>query len=120
MPPRDPAAVLPLGTDVCLVLLALGTDTRHGYGILREIEARTDGAVVPQTGALYRTLKHLLADGLIEEAERPRDAATDDDRRRYYRLTSFGRAVLEAEVARMARLVRAARLTMAGKRPRLA
>jgi DNA-binding PadR family transcriptional regulator len=101
------------------VLLALSTRALHGYGILRDVEVRSEGRVVLQTGALYRTLRHLLDDGLIEECPRPADAERDDERRRYYRPTALGRAVLDAEVQRMARLVRAARLTAEGKRPRL-
>ena len=87
---------------------------------MRDVEERSDGAVVLQTGALYRTLKRLLADRLVDECAAPADAAGDDPRRRYYRLSPLGARVLDAEVDRMARLVRAARLTAAGKRPRLA
>jgi DNA-binding PadR family transcriptional regulator len=116
----DPEDYLPLKTDALCILLALSARPLHGYGIMRDVEARSEGRVVLQTGALYRTLRRLLNDRFIEECGRPPDAASDDERRRYYRPTTFGRAVLEAEVARMARLVRAARLTADGKRPRLA
>ena len=117
--PRDPDDFFPLKTDTLYVLLALSAAPQHGYGILRDVEARSGGRVVLQTGALYRTLRRLLNDGFIEECDRPAGSASDDERRRYYRPTPFGRAVLDAEVARMARLVRAARLTAGGKRPRL-
>lgn len=121
VPPRrpDPADYLPLAPDALFILLALAADPRHGYGIIRDVEARSDGRVVLQTGALYRMLRRLLNDGFIEECPRPAGAASDDERRRYYALTGFGRAVLDAEATRMARLVRAARLTAVGKRPRL-
>jgi DNA-binding PadR family transcriptional regulator len=110
---------LPLATDTLLILLALAATPLHGYGIIRDVEARSDGETLLQTGALYRTLRRLLRDALIEECEAPAGEG-DDPRRRFYRPTRLGRAVVEAEVARMARLVRAARLTEAGKRPRLA
>jgi DNA-binding PadR family transcriptional regulator len=116
----DPADFLPLKPDVLLILLALAARPLHGYGIIRDVRDRSDGQVVLQTGALYRTLRRLLDDRLIEECAQPADAASDDERRRYYQPTPLGRAVVEAEVERMARLVRAARLTAEGKKPRLA
>jgi DNA-binding PadR family transcriptional regulator len=118
--PDDPRAFLPLKHDVLMILLALGGGPRHGYGIMRDVEDRSDGEVVLQAGALYRTLKRLLGDGLVEECGAPPDVRDDDARRRYYRLTTLGGRVLDAEVERMDRLVRAARLTATGKRPRLA
>ena len=121
MPTRrqDPADFLPLASDALLILLALASKPLHGYGIIGDVNERSEGQVVLQTGALYRTLRRLLADHFIEECARPADAESDDERRRYYALTAFGRDVMDAEVARMARLVRAARLVAAGKRPRL-
>jgi DNA-binding PadR family transcriptional regulator len=116
----DPADFLPLKSDVLLIMLALASRPLHGYGIIRDVEVRSDGEVLLQTGALYRTLRRLLSDRFIEECDRPADETVTDDRRRYYRLTRLGQQVLEAEVARMSRLVRAARLTADGKRPRLA
>jgi len=110
---------LPLKSDVLLILLALATRPLHGYGIIRDVEERTEGEVVLQTGALYRTLRRLLADGLIEECAPPPTAERDDERRRYYRPSALGERVLSADVERMSRLVRAARLTTDGKRPRL-
>ncbi|HEX5436435.1 MAG TPA: helix-turn-helix transcriptional regulator [Gemmatimonadaceae bacterium] len=121
MPPsQSPAALLPLSRDALVILLALGDQPRHGYGIMRDVEARSQGEVILQTGALYRALKRLLAEGLIEECHAPSEADSADARRRYYRRTRFGAAVLDAEVERMARLVRAARRAAVGKRPRLA
>lgn len=115
----DPAEFLPLKRDAMFIVLALAAHPLHGYGIIRDVERRSEGDVVLQTGALYRTLRRLLKDGVIEECARPADAVGEDERRRYYQPTVFGRAVLAAEVDRMARLVRAARLTADGKRPRL-
>jgi DNA-binding PadR family transcriptional regulator len=120
MAPRSPADLLPLKSDVLLILLAVATAPLHGYGIMREVEERSGGEVVLQTGALYRLLRRMLDEHLLEECPRPDDAVSTDERRRYYQPTAFGRQVMEAEVERMARLVRAARLTARGKRPRLA
>ncbi|MES2522568.1 MAG: helix-turn-helix transcriptional regulator [Gemmatimonadota bacterium] len=108
---------LPLKTDAMLVLLVLEAKPRHGYGIVRDVARRTDGETVIQTGALYRLLKRLLKDGLIEEVIYD-DA--DEERRRYYRTTRLGGAVLSAEVERMARLVREARNRSTHRKPRLA
>ena len=109
---------LPLPNDALFILLALASRPLHGYGIIRDVEDRSAGETVLQTGALYRMLRRLLRDDLIEECDAP--AGEDGDpRRRCYRLTRRGRLVLDADVERMARLVRAARLTEAGKRPKL-
>ena len=91
------------------VLLALARGERHGYGIMREVEAISDGATRLGPGTLYRTLRELLDAGLIAESgERP-DPAHDDERRRYYRLTDLGRRAAQAETRRLARLVEVAR-----------
>jgi DNA-binding PadR family transcriptional regulator len=116
----DPESFLPLKPDTVLVLLALASQPLHGYGIIQDVAERSSGGVRLQTGALYRLLRTLLLDGLVRETDRPRGAMGDDDRRRYYALTALGDAVLTAEVERMARLVRAARLVAQGKRPQLA
>ena len=114
-----PESFLPLSTDALLILLAIAAGPLHGYGIIRDVEARSDGATVLQTGALYRLLRRLLRDALIEVSDAP-PGAGGDPRRRFYRLTRLGRGVVDAEAVRMSRLVRAARLASAGKRPRLA
>lgn len=91
------------------ILLALADEERHGYGIMLEVAQRTQGAVRLNSGTLYRSIKQLLAAGLIaESAERP-DPALDDERRRYYRLTAAGRAAAEVEATRLERLVGLAR-----------
>lgn len=117
---RQPDSFLPLKNDALLIMLAVANEPRHGYGIIRDVEARSDGEIVLQTGALYRWIKRLVADGLIDETSEPVGAESPDERRRYYTLTPLGHAVMTAEVERMAKLVRAARLTVAGKKPRLA
>ncbi|MBV9257707.1 MAG: helix-turn-helix transcriptional regulator [Ktedonobacteraceae bacterium] len=105
---RDPEALLPLTPAVFHILLALADTERHGYGIMQEITLRTDGKVRMGPGTLYGSIKRMLAEGLIEElGERP-DPALDDERRRYYRLTSFGLRVAQAEARRLAQLVNVA------------
>jgi DNA-binding PadR family transcriptional regulator len=91
------------------ILLALADDERHGYGIMQEIAARTEGEVTLGPGTLYGTIKRLLADGLIEESGERRDPKIDDERRRYYRLTTQGRRAASAEARRLAQLVRVSR-----------
>jgi len=115
----DPTDCLPLPNDALFIMLALAAEPQHGYGIIRDVEARSDGQVILQTGALYRMLRRLLRDDCIVDCARPAGVESEDDRRRYYALTPFGRQVLDAEVARMSRLVRAARLTSSGRKPRL-
>ena len=106
----DAAAAGPALTPAAFhILLALAAGERHGYGIMREVEALTDGRVRLGPGTLYRTLQRLLADGLIAESEERPDPALDDERRRYYRLTARGGRLAAAEAERLARLVDVAR-----------
>jgi DNA-binding PadR family transcriptional regulator len=96
------------------ILLSLADgDDRHGYAILQDIAARSDGAVVARPGTLYRAVSRLLQTGLIEEVDAAprskRAGGSVDERRRYYSLTQAGRRVAEAEAQRLARQVRAAR-----------
>ncbi len=105
---REPETFLPLTPAVFHILLSLADSERHGYGIMQEVAGRTDGAMRMGPGTLYGTIKRLLADGLIEASgERP-DPELDDERRRYYRLTDFGRRVLQVEAKRLEQLVRVA------------
>lgn len=107
--PRTPASLLPLKTNWFHVLLSLADRQQHGYGIMQEVLGRTDGRVRLWPATLYGSLKRLLDEDLIEEsADRP-DAGTDDLRRKYYRLSAFGRQVLAAEIARLENLLKAAR-----------
>ena len=101
--------LLPLPTATFHILLALAEDDRHGYAIIQDVAARTDGAVTLSAGTLYRSIQRMLNQGLIEElSERPAPEL-DDERRRYYRLTAFGRKVAAAETSRLASLLRLAR-----------
>jgi DNA-binding PadR family transcriptional regulator len=107
---QDPVEGLtPLTPAVFHILLALSDGERHGYGIMREIEARTGGAVRMGPGTLYGSIKRMLADGLIVETDERPDPALDDQRRRYYRITYRGERAAQAEAARLERLVGIAR-----------
>lgn len=105
----DPEALLPLTPAVFHILLALVDRERHGYGIMQEISARTDGKMKMGPGTLYGSIKRMQADGLIEESGMRPDPALDDERRRYYRLTPFGLKVTQAEAQRLEQLVNVAR-----------
>ncbi len=105
----DPEERLPLTPAVFHVLLALADGERHGYAIMREVAESTDHQVNMGPGTLYGTIKRLLEAGLIEESDRRPDADTDDERRRYYRLTGVGQRVAEAEARRYNELAKLAR-----------
>ena len=107
-PIRDPDAQLPLTPPVYHILLALADGSRHGYAIMKEVEAGSGGRVMLSTGTLYAAIKRLLEGGLIEETDDRPSAEEDDQRRRYYVLTRFGRQVARAETHRMADLITAA------------
>jgi len=96
---------LPLKPRVLLMLLALLEDQRHGYALKEDIAARSGGRVLLGPGTLYRTIRDLLRDGLIEETESDLDPADDDERRRYYRISDLGRSVVAAEARRLESLV---------------
>lgn len=100
---------LPLTPVTLNLLLALADEERHGYGIMLEVSDRTEGKMRMGPGTLYSSIKRLLEGGLIEESEKRPAPESDDERRRYYRLTDFGRRVLAAEVERLESTVRAAR-----------
>jgi DNA-binding PadR family transcriptional regulator len=106
---RDPRDLLPLTPAVVHILLSLADEERHGYGIMREVEGRTGGTARMGPGTLYGSIKRMLGDGLIEESEERPDPELDDSRRRYYRITDFGRRVAGAEAARLESLVSCAR-----------
>lgn len=103
-----PEGFLPLPTATVHILVALAPGEKHGYAIMRDVETVSDGAVRMGPGTLYGSVKRMLADGLIEEADARPDPELDDQRRRYYRLTGLGERVLAAELARLEALVRRA------------
>jgi len=105
---RSPESMLPLTPAVFHILLALADGERHGYGIMQEVAARTDGTMRMGPGTLYGSIKRMLADGLIEASDERPDPELDDERRRYYRLTNFGQRVAHAEARRLEQVVRIA------------
>lgn len=97
----DPESLLPLTPGMFQVLIALADGEKHGYAIIKEVARRTAGEVALSAGTLYTIIRRFEQEGVLEEsAERP-DAALDDERRRYYRVTDFGRDVARAEARRM-------------------
>jgi DNA-binding PadR family transcriptional regulator len=119
----DPRDLLPLTPVVLHILLALADGRResedgfgrHGYAVAQEVEEMTEGQIRMGPGTLYGSIQRMLTSDLIEEVARTKSSARsqpagdDDERRRYYRLTAFGRRVLELELARLARVVVLAR-----------
>ena len=114
---REPREMLPLTPAVLNILLALADGERHGYGIMQEVEARTEGETRLGPGTLYGSIKRMLADGLIEESDERPDPGMDDQRRRYYRITGFGQKVAGAEATRLAGLVNTAAAKKLVRRP---
>jgi DNA-binding PadR family transcriptional regulator len=88
------------------IVLALGTDAKHGYAIMQSIADRTGGKIRLLPGTLYATLKKLLADRLVEECDAPKGADSTDARRRYYRVTKAGKCAVKAQTERLALLVK--------------
>jgi DNA-binding PadR family transcriptional regulator len=101
----DPRSLLPLTHLSYQVLLALADDNRHGYGIIKEVYARTDGEIDLETGTLYTALRRLKDEGLIDIVAPDERPEGEDDRRRVYRLTPIGTEVLRAESRRLIALV---------------
>lgn len=102
-------SMLPLQEATFHILTALADRDRHGYGILQDVAARTDGRIRLGAGTLYRSLQRMLEQGLIVETRERPAPEDDDERRRYYHLTPLGRAVAKAESTRLAGLVDLAR-----------
>jgi len=103
---------LPLAPATLHILLALAGEKLHGYGIMQEIARQSEGRYKLGPGTLYDNLQRLLKDGLVDEV-----AARDNARRRYYRLSSLGRGVLTAEIARLETVVKEGRLHLKALRP---
>ena len=106
--PSPTDALLPLPPATLHILLALADEQRHGYAIIQDVEARTNGELRLSAGTLYRSVARMVEQDLIREVGvgRPR---VDDERRRYYRITAFGTAVARAELRRLAQLVKLGR-----------
>jgi DNA-binding PadR family transcriptional regulator len=107
--PPEPASFLPLARDTFQILVSLADRERHGYSILLDMSDRTAGSHRLSASTLYSSIKRLLEGGLIEELRDRPDPASDDERRRYYRLTNLGRSVATLEARRLERLLRDAR-----------
>ena len=107
--PPSPQSLLPVRPMELLILTMLAAGERHGYGIRQDILDHTGGAMRLEAGNLYRSIRRLSDLGLVDESDRRPALAADDERRRYYRLTPFGRTVAQAEVRRLESLVAQAR-----------
>jgi DNA-binding PadR family transcriptional regulator len=116
--PRSVDHLLPLKPKVLHILLALVDGPRHGYSIMQEVAARSDGQVRVWPAALYGMLRELEdSDFILESDKRPAD---DDERRRYFALTALGKRVLGAEIRRLEAIVDLARASRALRKPRRA
>src|SRR5215813_13538619 len=111
MQDMKPDSLLPLPVAVFHILIALADRDRHGYSIMQDVSARTEGKVQLSAGTLYSSIRRMLEQGLIEELKDSPDPTSTDERRRYYRLTRFGKRVAAAEVERLNTLVEQARAT---------
>ena len=105
-----PEDILPLTPAVFHILLALADGEKHGYAIMQEVAIITNGEMKMGPGTLYGSIKRMLEMGLIDESDERPDPTMDDERRRYYRLTSFGEQVARAESKRLAALLQTAAL----------
>jgi DNA-binding PadR family transcriptional regulator len=110
-PAEDVESFLPLPTAVFHILVALADRERHGYSIMQDVETRTEGKVRLSAGTLYTAFRRMLDQGLIEELRDSPDPESADERRRYYRLTPFGKEVAVAEARRFSELLEQARAT---------
>jgi DNA-binding PadR family transcriptional regulator len=109
MPHDSLEHLLPLPLATFHILLALADGDRHGYGIIQDVAARTGGELRLSAGTLYRSIQRMLEEGLIVEVRERPAPEDDDERRRYYRITSFGTAAARAETRRLSGLVKLAR-----------
>lgn len=109
---------LPLSPATLHILLALAGEDRHGYGIMQEVARQSGGHYKLGPGTLYDNLQKLTDQGMVKDA--PARSGSDDARRRYYRLTPFGRSVLLADIARLESVIREAKLHLRVPAPRRA
>jgi len=98
-----------ISTTVFHILVALAGQDRHGYSIMQDVAARTDGRIKLSPGTLYGAIRRLLEEGLIQELDERPDPENDDERRRYYRLTTAGYAAAREEAAQLNRMLGQAR-----------
>ena len=106
---QNPESFIPLTPAVFHILLALADGEKHGYAIMQEVEAISHDQIKMGPGTLYGSIKRMIASSLIEEVDERPDPQLDDQRRRYYRLTGLGVAVLNEEATRLESLLERAR-----------
>jgi DNA-binding PadR family transcriptional regulator len=106
---NEAEALLPLPAATFHILVALASEDRHGYAIMQDVAARTSGALKLSAGTLYRSMHRMLEQGLLTEISSRPARDMDDERRRYYRITPFGRAVATAEARRLSQMLKLAR-----------
>lgn len=104
-------SLLPLPPAVFHILIALADRDRHGYSIMQDTSERTGNKVRISAGTLYSSIHRMLEQGLVEELRNSPDPASSDERRRYYRITKWGRQVALAEARRISELLEQARAT---------
>ena len=103
-------SLLPLPSATFHILMALADEDRHGYGIIQDVSASTNGELKLSAGTLYRSIQRMLEQGLLLETRDRPAPEHDDERRRYYRITPFGITVARTEARRHAQLVKMARV----------
>ena len=108
-PSSEPEDLLPLGPSVYFILLSLSDGEKHGYAIMQEIRASSNNTVSIGPGTLYGSLRRMVELRLIEETDERPAPDLDNERRRYYHITDFGRRVAESEAQRLAQMVQIAR-----------
>lgn len=104
-----PESFLPLPPATFHILVALADEDRHGYAIMQDVTSRTDGELKLGAGTMYRSIQRMLEQGLLAEISARPAPELDDERRRYYRITPFGRAVARAEARRLTHMLKLAR-----------
>jgi len=112
----DLKGLLPLSPATFSILLTLSDEDRHGYGIMQEVARQSEGRYKLGPGTFYDNLEKLIDHGFVKEV--PRKSASDDPRRRYYRMTTFGRNLFLAEVSRLDSVVREAKVRLRGAKPK--
>jgi DNA-binding PadR family transcriptional regulator len=115
---ENPKRFLPLGPAALHILLCLAGESRHGYAIMQEVERQSEGQYKLGPGTLYDNIQKLMGQGMVEEGKRP--SRDEDPRRKYYRLTAFGRCVLAADIERLKSVVREAELWLGAPHPKKA
>ena len=98
-------ATKPLTPAVLHILLALSPQERHGYGIMKQVQADSQGKVTMGPGTLYGSIGRMIEAGLIRESDRKVDPQIDDERRVYYKITGLGKGALEKELQRLREVV---------------